>query len=530
MTQKQFITTIAPIVQKYAKQYGIKVVSPIIAQACLESGYGSSQKAKHHNYFGLKYRADRVKCNNGYFKDSGSQQLLDGSYIPLPTETLWYSFDNIEKGIQGYFQFINIPKYANLKTTNDPYKYLEYIKADGYATSLNYVNNVYKVIIQWNLTQYDNNEGDNKMSDINITKATSTHNTTSKKNRSIQWIILHYTAGVSSAAGRAKGVANNFATSARDASADFIVDDGSIVQYNGDIQNRYTWAVGGSKYKSVNTSLGGKFHGIATNANSISIEMCSNKVNKSSLKVTDNDWYLTDATVDNAVALTQYLMKKYNIDINHVIMHHMVTGKVCPQPWCLNESKLLNWYDFLARVQKNSVIVQPAAAAVEPIVQTIPNKAESTTSALPKTPFLVNVLIKDLNIRKTPNGVLTGKYAAKGHNIISEVNGNWGKLESGLGWIYLSNKNYVTIGKTITSTPAPVKTSQTGSASAAAAYQVKIKISGLRIRSGPGTNYTINGFVNKGIVYTIIEEKNGWGKLKSGAGWISLNKAYVTKM
>ena len=51
---KQFIETIAPIVQKYAKKYGYKVVSPIIAQACLESKYGFSGLAKYHNYFGMK--------------------------------------------------------------------------------------------------------------------------------------------------------------------------------------------------------------------------------------------------------------------------------------------------------------------------------------------------------------------------------------------------------------------------------------------------------------------------------------------
>ena len=51
---KQFIETIAPIIQKYAKKYGYKVVSPIIAQACLESKYGFSGLAKYYNYFGMK--------------------------------------------------------------------------------------------------------------------------------------------------------------------------------------------------------------------------------------------------------------------------------------------------------------------------------------------------------------------------------------------------------------------------------------------------------------------------------------------
>lgn len=63
-------------------------------------------------------------------------------------------------------------------------------------------------------------------------------------------------------------------------------------------------------------------------------------------------------------------------------------------------------------------------------------------------------------------------------------------------------------------------------------YKVRVSIKNLNIRKGPGTNYASNGFCPTGV-YTIIEESNGvgaskWGKLKSGAGWISLD--YVTKV
>lgn len=51
----------------------------------------------------------------------------------------------------------------------------------------------------------------------------------------------------------------------------------------------------------------------------------------------------------------------------------------------------------------------------------------------------------------------------------------------------------------------------------------------LNIRKGPGTNYDIVGKVKKGEVYTITEKKNNFGKLKSGAGWISINEKYVKK-
>ena len=56
-----------------------------------------------------------------------------------------------------------------------------------------------------------------------------------------------------------------------------------------------------------------------------------------------------------------------------------------------------------------------------------------------------------------------------------------------------------------------------------ASYQVRVTASVLNIRSGPGTSYPVVGQIKDKGVYTIIEEKNGWGKLKSGAGWISLD-------
>ena len=60
-------------------------------------------------------------------------------------------------------------------------------------------------------------------------------------------------------------------------------------------------------------------------------------------------------------------------------------------------------------------------------------------------------------------------------------------------------------------------------------YTVKVSVTELRIRSGPGTDTDSKGFIAPGV-YTIVEEADGpgakrWGKLKSGAGWISLDYA-----
>ena len=436
MGEKEFIEKIAPLCVKYAKKYGFKIASAAIAQACLESGYGTSNKAKFNNYFGLKYRPNRVTCNNGYFLDGGSEQNPDGSYTPLPSSTAWYNFDTMETGVEGYYQFISIPNYAKVKEATTPLEYLQEIKNAHYATSLNYVNNVYNVVVKWNLQQYDNSTNNktqqsttnNNTVQLNIINKTSDHNTTMKMNRDIKWIVLHYTAGTASTKGAAQNIANYFSKTTNQASADFIVDDVEIVQYNPDPKQRYCWAVGGAKYPNKSNTLAAKYYGQCKNDNSISIEMCSRKTNTATLNASDDDWYITDATVNNAVKLTKYLMKLYNIDINHVIMHNMVTGKWCPQPWSKNENALSLWNGFLNKVagSGSSAVSQQASPA------------HSTT-----VPFIVTVLIPNLNIRKSPNGEITGKFTGKGKFTIVKVDGDWGLLKSGAGWIYLKNKSYV---------------------------------------------------------------------------------------
>lgn len=186
---------------------------------------------------------------------------------------------------------------------------------------------------------------------INIIKNVSTHNTTYAPNRPIKYIVLHYTAGTHSEPGVAMANTQYYATASVEASADFFVDDGTIVQYNPNPKNYYCWSVGGKKYSWMTTNMGGSLYGIATNANCVNIEMCSCKVNRNSLSGDDTDWYLTDAVVEKAAQLTAYLMDLYNIDINHVIMHHHVTGKVCPNPWVVNQAATSKWTAFLARVK-----------------------------------------------------------------------------------------------------------------------------------------------------------------------------------
>ena len=53
---------------------------------------------------------------------------------------------------------------------------------------------------------------------------------------------------------------------------------------------------------------------------------------------------------------------------------------------------------------------------------------------------------------------------------------------------------------------------------------------GLNIRAEANLTSKVVGQVYEGQVFTIVEVKNGWGRLKSNVGWISLNSKYVKKI
>ena len=76
-----------------------------------------------------------------------------------------------------------------------------------------------------------------------------------------------------------------------------------------------------------------------------------------------------------------------------------------------------------------------------------------TVSSFPAVPFTVQVIVDDLNYRSEPsmNGKVNGQ-TGKGVFTIVEVKDGWGKLKSGVGWIWLENPAYCTVNKTTSTT------------------------------------------------------------------------------
>lgn len=217
--------------------------------------------------------------------------------------------------------------------------------------------------------QFASTKGEGVMQ-INIVKKTSTHNTSSRPNRNIKYIVIHYTAGTQSKPGAAANTAQYFATTTVQASADFIVDDATIVQYNPDIRNRNTWHCGGGRQ----SSYGGSVYQVCTNSNSIGIEVCSSNDTRRVTNANDSHWYYTDAVIEQTVLLTKYLMETYNIDADHVVRHYDVTGKLCPGiiGWNSASGDESKWKTFKARLS--------GAAVIQPTV--VNYKGEVTASSL----------------------------------------------------------------------------------------------------------------------------------------------------
>lgn len=147
-----FITKIAPIMKKEADARGYKICSAAIAQACIESNFGKSwiSQAPYWNMYGLK-------CGKSWKGRSVSAKTKEEYTVGTLTTIVdnFRAYDSLEEGVKGYYDFISTRRYANLKNAISAKQYLEYIKADGYATSSTYVQTNMNIVNKYGLEKYD---------------------------------------------------------------------------------------------------------------------------------------------------------------------------------------------------------------------------------------------------------------------------------------------------------------------------------------------------------------------------------------
>lgn len=351
MTPIDFIKRIAPIIQKYSEQYGYKISSPIIAQACLESSFGNSYKAQYHNYFGLKFRANRCPSSCGTFTDKSKEQNADGSYRDIIDQ--WFAFKNMEDGVKGYFEFISISNYNKLREKNitNPKEYLEILRECKYMTSLSYVEKVLNIIDTYNLTQYDK-KGENKLilTSSNIVYVANaildytchTKNYTKYNSRNVDYIVIHYTANQKDTA---KANAQYFSREVSGhASAHMFVDETSWYQIMR-LCDRANHCGASSGYKY--------YHAKCRNDNSIGIEMC-----------TSGNAIVSEKTKSNTAGIVAWMFIQFGWTANDVdwrlLRHWDVTHKLCPaQMACENNAEWIAFKNLVKEKIRKASEPQP---------------------------------------------------------------------------------------------------------------------------------------------------------------------------
>ena len=263
----------------------------------------------------------------------------------------------------------------------------------------------------------------------------------------------------------------------------FAVDEKEVVQ--GLPTNRNAWAAGD----------GGSGQG---NRKYIHVEICRSTGDLETFKKCEQ----------NAAEFIANELKKRGWGVDKVKQHHDFANKNCP-----HRTRELGWQRFLNMIQAELNKLNGAARPVQPKPQ------PQTNSQFKVGNYNGYVVTTDsLNVRSQRNGgsaLLTTipkgtkvyvRYVMYQDNSATPKGALWGGVEYN-GKTGFINLNYVQ------PTSAPVVNTS---------FRVKINTAVLNVRKEPNASSRIVTQVRSGEVFTIVEERNGWGKLLSGKGWINL--------
>lgn len=303
--------------------------------------------------------------------------------------------------------------------------------------------------------------------------------------RTKKWIVIHETGNTSNGS-NAKGHSNylkNLAiANTTYKSWHYTVDDHEIYHHIPD--NEVTWNAGDGSREG-----GGNFAGI-------SMELCINS---------DGNF---EKTMDNAAWLTAKLLKENNLTISAVKQHHDFSGKNCPQT--IREKGL--WNSFLTTVKKYYTGGSSSNSS---------NTSTDTSTTV--TDFKVNDVVQFTGNTHYKSSDATQGYTCKPGKVKVTKVYRVGKSKHPYMVVAVSGGGSTAYGWVDEKDLKEIEKEGFKS------YTAKVTANVLNVRSGPGTGYKVVTTVKKNEVYTIVEEKNGFGKLKSGAGWISLKYIKLVK-
>ena len=334
-TEHEYIEKIAPAVQRACKRYGY-LPSVLIAQSCLENGYGIRDYfdnpqiellLKHNNMVGIKsdllnssWNDKTVWTGESLTKETPEEE---GGKKIIITDS-FRKYDTIERSFADFLLFLKYasnngkggtPKYGDaVLSIKDPATLIEAVRSRGYATDSAYSKSVMRIVNKHNLTKYDDLSGVKPTEyvpgekDMGINRKYITTNNTNSSNDP-QYIVIHNTDNFNRGADALAHAKALYQGDIQGMSWHYVTDDHSVYQCVA--HNRGAWHVG-KNYGSHN------LFGIVNNRNSIGIEMCVNA------------GYDYEQTFQNTVSLTKHLMKELNISVDRVLQHYDVCSKDCP--------------------------------------------------------------------------------------------------------------------------------------------------------------------------------------------------------
>ena len=172
----QFLRNIIPAAQNVARGKDI-YASVMIAQAALESGWGTSalSKAPNHNLFGVKGSYNGQSVNMQTLEDSGGQNYysIQANFRKYPSyqESLEDYADKIVNGISGAPLFYSGAWKSKTNSYKDATAYL----TGRYATDTAYGSKLNRIIEQFGLTKYDTETAVNMAEEIANSQTTESN-------------------------------------------------------------------------------------------------------------------------------------------------------------------------------------------------------------------------------------------------------------------------------------------------------------------------------------------------------------------
>lgn len=307
--------------------------------------------------------------------------------------------------------------------------------------------------------------------EVNSSIKCSSSNYNNYSNREVKYIVIHYTGNIKDTA---RSNCTYFSNGSRASSAHIFVDNTTIYQSVELCDS--AWHCGcSSGYKND-----------CRNKNSIGIEMC-----------TSGNYIVSEQTQINAAYVCAYICKligitEHSVD-KYVVRHYDVvaSNKNCPAQFV---SDMSQWIRFKTWVKN---ILNTGKYSFS---SSITSTSSSNTSSV-------------YRIRKSwsDSASQIGAYSLL-ENAISACKNGYYVFDNGGNIVYPVSSNSQSISKKDST-----------------AFQVKL-LDDLNIRQTPNGKILQKNGAKKGFIYTIVETSGAWGKLKSGAGWISVSDKYVKRV